>query len=65
MGTVPIAIDPFSPIFITAPVPNCFSMVARLSSRAFCLSLFCSTWRLLCVRLVSIWGDAVDPTQGV
>ena len=68
MGTASIAIVPFSPIFMTAPLPYCFSMLASARSSAFSLSLSCSTWRLLCgayVRAFSVRGNASDPTKGV
>jgi hypothetical protein len=34
VGTVSMAIEPLSPIFMTAPVPNCFSIWLRARSRA-------------------------------
>src|SRR5918994_4157531 len=38
VGTASMAMVPFSPIFMTEPLPNCFSIWPRAMSRFFCRS---------------------------
>jgi hypothetical protein len=55
-----MAIVVFSPIFMTEPLPNCFSMPARAISSAFSRSTV-GVLSIVAIRA----GDVEDATHGV